>query len=52
MDFAWESVAGIYFFEEDMIERFIKTYPENKLTKEIMEKNRDDSTIKKEISEC
>ena len=45
-------LPGIYFVEEDMIERFNKTYPENKLTKEIMEKNRDDSTIKKEISEC
>ena len=45
-------LPGIYFVEEDMIERFNKTYPENKLTKEIMEKNRDDSTMKKEINEC
>ena len=44
-------LPGIYFVEEDMIERFNKTYPENKLTKEIMEKNRDDSTMKKEINE-
>jgi mRNA (2'-O-methyladenosine-N6-)-methyltransferase len=44
-------LPGIYFVEEDMIKRFNKTYPENKLTKEIMEKNRDDSTMKKEINE-
>ena len=44
-------LPGIYFVEEDMIERFNKTYPENKLTKEIMEKNRDDSTMKKEVNE-
>ena len=44
-------LPGIYFVEEDMIERFNKTYPENKLTKEIMEKNREYSTMKKEIDE-
>ena len=42
-------LPGVYFVEKDMIERFNKAYPENQLTEDIMNKNRETSTMKKEI---
>ena len=42
-------LPGIYFVEKEMIDRFNKVYPENPLTEEIMNENRNISTMKKEI---
>ena len=40
-------LPGIYFVEEDMIERFNKAFPDMKVTKETMEENKAKSTLKK-----
>ena len=43
-------LPGVYFVEEEIIERFNKAYPNVKLDKEIMEQNKIKSTIIKEIN--
>lgn len=43
-------LPGVYFVEEEIIERFNKTYPNDKLDKETMEQNKIKSTTIKEIS--
>ena len=43
-------LPGVYFVEEDMIERFNNKYPNDKLTKEMMEKNKIESTAVKQIN--
>ena len=40
-------LPGIYFVEQDMIDRFNEAFPNEKLTKETMEQNKANSTIKK-----
>jgi mRNA (2'-O-methyladenosine-N6-)-methyltransferase len=42
-------LPGVYFVENEPIERFNETYPDAKLTKEIMEKNKENSIIKKAL---
>jgi N6-adenosine-specific RNA methylase IME4 len=43
-------LPGVYFVEEEIIERFNKAYPTEKLDKEIMEQNKIQSTLVKEIN--
>ena len=43
-------LPGVYFVEEEIIERFNKAYPTEKLDKEIMEQNKIKSTLVKEIN--
>ena len=43
-------LPGVYFVEEEIIERFNKAYPKYKLDKETMEQNKIKSTIVKEIN--
>ena len=43
-------LPGVYFVEEEIIERFNKTYPNDKLDKETMEQNKIKSTTIKEIN--
>ena len=43
-------LPGVYFVEEEIIERFNKAYPNLKLDKETMEKNKIQSTVIKEIN--
>ena len=43
-------LPGVYFVEEEIIERFNKAYPTDKLDKETMEQNKIKSTIVKEIN--
>jgi mRNA m6A methyltransferase catalytic subunit len=40
-------LPGVYFVEPEQIERFNEAYPEAKLTKEVMDKNKENSIIKK-----
>lgn len=40
-------LPGIYFVEQDMIDRFNEAFPNEKLTKETMEQNKANSTVKK-----
>ena len=40
-------LPGVYFVEPELIERFNQSYPEAKLTKEMMEKNKENSITKK-----
>ena len=42
-------LPGVYFVEEEIIRRFNETYPNDKLDKETMEKNKIMSTVVKEI---
>lgn len=42
-------LPGVYLVEDEMIQRFNEAYPNNKVTKEIMEKNKNDSTLKKSV---
>ena len=42
-------LPGVYFVEEEIIQRFNETYPNDKLDKETMEKNKIMSTVVKEI---
>ena len=42
-------LPGVYFVEEEIIRRFNQTYPNDKLDKETMEKNKIMSTVVKEI---
>ena len=42
-------LPGVYFVEEEIIRRFNETYPNDKLDKETMEKNKKMSTAVKEI---
>ena len=43
-------LPGVYFVEEEIIERFNKAYPTDKLDKETMEQNKIKSTMVKEIN--
>lgn len=43
-------LPGVYFVEEEIIERFNKAYPNDKLDKETMEQNKIKSTVVKEIN--
>ena len=43
-------LPGVYFVEEEIIERFNKAYPTEKLDKGIMEQNKIKSTLVKEIN--
>jgi mRNA (2'-O-methyladenosine-N6-)-methyltransferase len=43
-------LPGVYFVEEEIIERFNKAYPKDKLDKETMEQNKIKSTAIKEIN--
>ena len=43
-------LPGVYFVEEEIIERFNKAYPSDKLDKETMEQNKIKSTMVKEIN--
>ena len=43
-------LPGVYFVEEEIIERFNKAYPSDKLDKETMEQNKIKSTVVKEIN--
>ena len=43
-------LPGVYFVEEEIIERFNKAYPKDKLDKETMEQNKIKSTAVKEIN--
>ena len=43
-------LPGVYFVEEEIIERFNKAYPKYKLDKETMEQNKIKSTVIKEIN--
>ena len=43
-------LPGVYFVEEEIIERFNKAYPNIKLDKETMEQNKINSTVIKEIN--
>lgn len=40
-------LPGVYFVEPELIDRFNQKYPESRLTKEIMEKNKESSILKK-----
>ena len=40
-------LPGVYFVEPELTERFNSIYPETKLTKEVMEKNKESSITKK-----
>jgi mRNA (2'-O-methyladenosine-N6-)-methyltransferase len=40
-------LPGVYFVEEDLVERFNKSYPEAQLTKDVMNKNKENSITKK-----
>ena len=42
-------LPGVYFVEEDLIDRFNTAYPESKLTEDVMQKNKESSIIKKII---
>jgi mRNA (2'-O-methyladenosine-N6-)-methyltransferase len=42
-------LPGVYFVEPELIDRFNETYPDAKLTQEIMEKNKENSIIKKAL---
>ena len=42
-------LPGVYFVENEPIERINEIYPDAKLTKEIMEKNKENSIIKKAL---
>ena len=43
-------LPGVYFVEEEIIERFNKAYPNDKLDKETMEQNRIKSTVVKDTN--
>jgi mRNA (2'-O-methyladenosine-N6-)-methyltransferase len=43
-------LPGVYFVEEEIIERFNKAYPNDKLDKETMEQNRIQSTVVKDTN--
>jgi mRNA (2'-O-methyladenosine-N6-)-methyltransferase len=40
-------LPGVYFVEPEQIDRFNEVYPDAKLTKEVMEKNKENSILKK-----
>ena len=40
-------LPGVYFVENELIERFNDVYPDSKLTEEVMRKNKESSIIKK-----
>jgi mRNA (2'-O-methyladenosine-N6-)-methyltransferase len=42
-------LPGVYLVEPDLIERFNASYPDAKLTKEVMDKNKESSIVKKTI---
>jgi mRNA (2'-O-methyladenosine-N6-)-methyltransferase len=40
-------LPGVYFVENDLVQRFNEVYPESKLTEEVMRRNKESSIIKK-----
>jgi len=42
-------LPGVYLVEQELIDRFDKTYPDAKLTEEVMQKNKESSIIKKVV---
>ena len=42
-------LPGVYLVEDELVDRFNKTYPDAKLTEEVMQKNKESSIIKKTV---
>lgn len=42
-------LPGVYFVEQEMVDRFNEVYPDAKLTEEVMQKNKESSIVKKAI---
>ena len=42
-------LPGVYFVEPELMDRFNETYPDAQLTQEIMDKNKENSIIKKAL---
>ena len=43
-------LPGVYLVEDDLINKFTDIYPQFNLTKEVMEKNKNDSTQQKQLT--